>query len=189
VLCENVDKRRYLNFEQAPFLNSDIGYYDYDSLMRYGPKIFGVDNSNTIETVPVGIPIGQRTTLSAGDIDGISRIYGFIPSSTTITTVPAGLSVAVDGAETKTPHAFKWTAASTHTISAATPRGSTPRYAFVRWTDAADVSHTVAASTAVTVFCAEFQEFHQLSLASRLTAELSRPLLHPPTGTIRSVSL
>jgi hypothetical protein len=26
VLYENVDKRRYVNFEQAPFLNSDIGY-------------------------------------------------------------------------------------------------------------------------------------------------------------------
>jgi hypothetical protein len=164
VLYENVDKRRYVNFEQAPFLNSDIGYYDYDSLMHYGPKIFGVDNSDTIETVPVGIPIGQRTTLSAGDIDGISRIYGFIPSSTTITTVPAGLSVMVDGAETKTPHAFNWAAGSTHTISAATPQGSTPRYVFARWTDGGDVSHTVTASTAVTVFCAEFQEFHQLSL-------------------------
>ena len=164
VRYENVDKRRYLNFEQAPFLNRAIGYYDYDSIMHYGPKVFGVDDSDTIETVPVGIPIGQRATLSAGDIDGISRAYGFTPSTTTITTIPAGLSVLVDGAATQTPHSYSWASGSMHTVSVATAQGTTPRYAFVRWSDGGNASHTVAASSGTTVFCAEFQEQHQLTL-------------------------
>lgn len=132
--------------------------------MHYGPKIFGVNDSDTIETVPVGIPIGQRTTLSAGDIDGISRAYGFTPPTTTITTIPAGLTVSVDGVEVQTPHSFPWAAGSTHTVAAATPQGNTPQYSFIRWSDLGKASHTVTASPEVTVFAAEFQELHQLTV-------------------------
>src|SRR5207244_2850096 len=98
------------------------------------------------------------------DIDGISRAYGFIPSMTTITSVPVGLAVTVDGVDTQTPHSYNWAAGSTHTVSVTTAQGSVPRYAFVRWSDSGDVSHTITASAALTVFCAEFQERHQLSL-------------------------
>lgn len=163
VLFENVDKRRYLNFEQAPALNKSYGYYDYDSIMHYAPKTFGVNDADTIESVPVGIPFGQRGALSAQDIDGVSRAYGFVPASTTITSAPAGLMVTVDGNQVQTPHTFNWSAGSSHSISAPSTEGNTPAYAFVRWSDGGDTSHTITASSDLTVFCAEFQERNLLS--------------------------
>lgn len=171
VMYENVDKRRYLNFEQAPFLNRSIGYYDYGSIMHYGAKIFGVEDSDTIETVPVGIPIGQRTALSAGDIDGVSRVYGFTSGTTTITTVPAGQRLLVDGVAGISPQSFNWTPGSLHTVGfpppgISIPEGPTPAFAFVRWTDGGAESHSITVSTDVTVFCAEFQERHQLAFGS-----------------------
>ena len=53
------------------------GYYDFDSIMHYGPKSFAVLAADTLETVPVGIPIGQRTALSGGDIDSIQHNFRY----------------------------------------------------------------------------------------------------------------
>jgi uncharacterized protein (TIGR03437 family) len=117
-----------------------------------------------METVPVGIPIGQRNGLSPGDIDGISRAYGFTPTATTIATVPSGLRITVDGVVDFSPATFDWASGTTHTNSAATQVGSTdPRYVFVRWSDGGDPSHTITAGPGQTVFCAIFQTQHKFS--------------------------
>jgi hypothetical protein len=80
VLYGNIDKRFYSNFYQSPSF-SDTGYYDFGSIMHYPYYGFATNFQDTLETVPVGIPMGQRNRLSAGDIDGASRLYGFIPPS------------------------------------------------------------------------------------------------------------
>jgi uncharacterized protein (TIGR03437 family) len=132
--------------------------------MHYAANGFSRNFLDTIETVPVGIPIGQRDGLSAGDIDGISRAYGLTPSATTITTAPSGLPIAVDGAAAVSPASFNWASGSTHTIAAASLAGSAdPRYVLVRWSDGGDPSHTITASTSQTVFCAVYQTQHKFA--------------------------
>ena len=164
VLYQNMDKRFINNFDQQLTSSRDTGYYDFDSIMHYGPTGFTRNGLDSIETVPVGIPIGQRNGLSAGDIDGILRTYGLTPTATTITTVPSGLPIIVDGVSAVSPKAFDWAAGSTHTIAVSIREGpNDPRYVFVRWSDGGDVSHTITASSGQTVFCAVFQTQHKFS--------------------------
>ena len=152
------------NFDQQLTSSKDTGYYDFDSIMHYPATGFTRNGLDSMETVPVGIPIGQRNGLSAGDIDGISRAYGFTPTATTITTVPSGLPITVDGVAAVSPTSFDWAPGSTHTIAVNTQAGSAdPRYVFVRWSDGGDPSHTITASAGQTVFCAVFQTQHKFS--------------------------
>jgi hypothetical protein len=71
----------------------DIGPYDYMSIMHYGAG----GNPPGMESIPPGIPFGQRGTLSPGDIDVIRRLYHGTPAETVITTNPEGLAIVVDG--------------------------------------------------------------------------------------------
>ncbi len=164
VLYQNMDKRFMYNFDQALTSSRDAGYYDFDSIMHYPATGFTRNGQDSMETVPVGIPIGQRNGLSAGDIDGISRAYNLTPTATTITTAPAGLPVTVDGVAATSPASFDWPAGSTHTIAVAAQAERTdPRYVFVRWSDGGDSSHTVTASADQTVYCAVYQTQHRFS--------------------------
>ncbi len=76
----------------------DSGPYDYGSVMHY-PCV------ETMVTIPPGIPCGSGA-LSAGDIDGVKRLYGKTPAETRITTNPAGLLIEVDGETYTAPHRF-----------------------------------------------------------------------------------
>lgn len=66
----NIQAGKEHNFNQHVTDGDDIGGYDYGSIMHYGATAFSRDNvSVTIETInPAGSSIGQRTSLSAGDI-------------------------------------------------------------------------------------------------------------------------
>jgi hypothetical protein len=58
----------------------DNGPYDYDSIMHYGPTAFSIDGSATITPLVAAPNMGQRTALTAGDIEGIRRMYaGEVP--------------------------------------------------------------------------------------------------------------
>jgi uncharacterized protein (TIGR03437 family) len=164
VLYQNMDKRYFYDFDQALTSSRDTGYYDFGSIMHYVSNGFTRNGLDTIETVPVGIPIGQLNSLSAGDIDGVSRLYGLTPTATTIATVPSGLPIIVDGVSAISPKSFDWAPGSTHTISVNTQAGfSDPRYIFVRWSDGGDFSHTITADPGQTVFCAIYQTQHKFS--------------------------
>ena len=129
--------------------------------------------------MPLGIPFGQRTRLSAGDIDGVSRLYGFTPVNTTITTIPEGLPIVVDGVPDVSPQSFPWAPGSAHSVSVATEFGTDPRYRLVRWSDGGTAAHDITASTGRTVFAAVFQRLHLASVASSGNGTAS---LYPPSA-------
>ncbi len=72
----NIQDDQKHNFDISP-LAVDIGPYDFGSIMHYGAFDFCKDPcpGPTIETIPAGTPIGQRTGLSVGDIAAVHMLY------------------------------------------------------------------------------------------------------------------
>ena len=141
---------------------SETGPYDYGSIMHYALGSF-------MRTIPPGIRLsegGQRfkesysTGLSPGDIDGVHRLYGSMPTKTTITAniSSAGLQIEVDGEVYDAPYSFDWVPGSIHTISVPSPQpwGADGRYTFANWSDGGAQSHSVTATHETTVFIANF---------------------------------
>ena len=122
------------------------GPYDYSSLMHF--------RSESIETIPPGMFIFGGV-LSAGDADGIARLYGRPSTTTVITTHPSWLEVVVDGVRVKSPARFAWAEGSVHTIEAPAWQTTTPyqgweRYLFARWSDDASRQLSFTASSETT---------------------------------------
>ena len=160
-------------YEQKGGRALDSGPYDYSSIMHYG------GGSGYIKTIPPSIVLGSRV-LSAGDIDGVSRLYGKIPTETTITTNPAGLLIEVDGETYAAPHSFDWPPGTSHVIGVVSPQKHWGddymiRYLFAKWSDGGAQSHLVTAFSETTVFIANF--IFQVRPEARV---------HPPQGgTVR----
>ena len=108
------------------------GAYDYASIMHY--SLF-TDAEVVMETIPPGINDGREYGLSAGDIDGVARLYGQPPTATTLSTYPPGLDLIVDGARVSTPAVFDWPEGGEHVVEAplAQVRDGEARYLFGRW--------------------------------------------------------
>ncbi len=53
----------------------DVGAYDYGSIMHYRSTSFSKNGKATITPKIMGVNIGQRTGLSAGDIAAINKLY------------------------------------------------------------------------------------------------------------------
>ncbi|MDE2757191.1 MAG: M12 family metallopeptidase, partial [Acidobacteriota bacterium] len=161
VLFDNIDKRYIFASNQRIRTADDIGPYDYGSIMHYSAFGFSRNYQPTIETIPPGIPIGQREGLSPGDIDGIAEMYGEPPLTTTISTNPEGLRVKVDGRTIRTPKSFDWPEGTRHTISVPESQGDNEeRFLFVKWSDGGEREHDIEASSETRVFTAHMiQQF------------------------------
>lgn len=72
---QNIQAGKEHNFNQHIADGDDVGSYDYGSIMHYGSHAFSKNGQPTIESIPAGQSIGQRTGLSAGDIAAIHSIY------------------------------------------------------------------------------------------------------------------
>ena len=160
-------------FEKLGGRALDIGPYDYGSVMHYS-------FTGPLQTIPPGIPHGawQGYGLSDGDIDSVSRLYGRIPTRTTVTTNPPGLMIEVNGESYTAPHSFDWAPGTVHTIGVRSSlqsdqyfhpigeqlgiiwRADSIRYVFAKWSDGGSQSHSVTASPETTIFIANFiQQF------------------------------
>lgn len=125
--------------------------YDYRSIMHYRER------PRNVQAIPPGIRL-TGTSLSAGDIDGVARLYGLHPRTITVSTNPAGLKVIVDGLSVTTPAKFNWLPASVHTLEAPLLQHETRegwrarQYVFGRWSDGGGRKHTVEAGSDTTWF-------------------------------------
>jgi hypothetical protein len=152
---QNIDKPNHGNFDIIGSSSVDSGFYNYASIMEYGPFSFDKDGvSPTLETIPAGMVLGtdlpQYTT---GDLDGIMRLYAHAPSAITVDTNPSGLQVIVDGTTCTAPCVFSnWAIGSEHTLSV--PSGnqtlqtlSKQNYIFGRWNAVTSGTFTVQSVT------------------------------------------
>ena len=77
VHLENVQPGYESNFNQHIADGDDVGEtYDYGSIMHYPRDAFTKNGLDTI-TPPAGVTIGQRSNLTAGDIQAVVYMYGY----------------------------------------------------------------------------------------------------------------
>lgn len=75
IVWENIEDSYKDNFELHLVDGKDIGSYDYESIMHYGPYAFSKNGLKTIIPLVEGFEIGQRTHLSKQDIAAIQAMY------------------------------------------------------------------------------------------------------------------
>jgi Astacin (Peptidase family M12A)/Chitobiase/beta-hexosaminidase C-terminal domain/Divergent InlB B-repeat domain len=148
----------YSHLQAGPIANDAIatdndwiyGPYDFASVMEYDAFSLSADGSQTIQSIPAGIPLSNQTYYTTADIDTIRRIYGAAPTSVTVDTNPTGLQVVVDGATVTTPQTYSWALNSAHTL--AIPAGIASSglqaqgqldYQFGAWNDGGAASHMI----------------------------------------------
>jgi astacin len=144
----------------------DVGAYPYDSIMHYGVTGFALPGTVAMETIPEGIPLGQRAGLAASDLDTVVRVYGGQPAKTVIASNPDGIAVMVDGRTVRTPAEFDWAAGSRHTIGVADVAVDGADLWFARWSDFGERTHTIIASPATTVYTAHMRRMYRLPVAA-----------------------
>lgn len=145
LLSGNIIKTLKANFNPVTDNVQKTGLYDYASIMHYQAFTFSKNGEPTIETIPAGIPLSELGDFSAGDIDGIKRLYQLAPNDVTITTNPPGLQVIVDGNTVTTPQTFNFALNSVHTLDI--PAGSQTlagvTYTYGRWSDNRNQNHNI----------------------------------------------
>lgn len=156
VLYENISTVDASQFSQQFTRGVDVGPYAYDSIMHYDAIGFSKSALPAMETLPPGIPIGQRIGLSASDVDTAQRIYGNAPPCCIIVSNPDAQELLVDGVKVTTPASFNWAEGSTHTLAAPTATSAAGRTLFARWSDFGEQSHTIRVSPEVSVYTANF---------------------------------
>ena len=132
--------------------------YDYQSIMHYGLGRHTLEHGLTwVTTIPPGIGVSgiDGSSLSAGDIDGVARLYGKHPGTITVSTNPPGLDVIVDGDRVTAPAIFEWLPDSVHTLEAPLEQRQ-GEYVFGRWSDGGGPKHMVQADPNSTWFEANF---------------------------------
>ncbi len=94
----NIEEGRASNFEKYTirYSGSDLGDYDFGSIMHYGPTAFSKNGNPTIESKTPGKSFGQRNGLSAGDISGLNGIYPTACTGTPVHDEVASTSPVLD---------------------------------------------------------------------------------------------
>jgi astacin len=201
IMWENILSGTEYNFYQNIGNGDDIGPYNFASIMHYAKTAFSKNGQATIQTIPAGISIGVRTTLSDGDIAAVKLMYPAetIPNPVVTTTAvtiasnPAGMSVSVDGVSKVTPVTVEWTVGSSHTISALDPQSTNGvRNTFARWSDGGAASHTVMVPAAPTTFRADYVTSYAISATALPSGTITTtPVsadMYYPSGSVVSLS-
>jgi hypothetical protein len=96
ILWNNVEPGREGNFTQLNLIQTDVGAYDYRSLMHYKRTAFGkIVNGSRLQTMrrrddPSNTSFGSRGELNPGDIVAINRMYPVNTTCPKLTTLLPG---------------------------------------------------------------------------------------------------
>ncbi|MBI4906763.1 MAG: BACON domain-containing protein [Acidobacteria bacterium] len=104
-------------------------------------------------------------TVQITDANGVTATRGLTMNvllSVTITTLPAGMRVLLDGQNIATPATYQWVPGVQHTLAALAMEPGPSRYRLTGWSDNGAASHTVAPTTSVT-YTATFTLEHKLT--------------------------
>ena len=142
-------------------------FYDFASVMHYSALTATANGGFVMDTIPPGIDI-PAAGLSAGDIDGVARLYGQVPEKLTISSNPPGLDILVDKVRYATPVSFDWPDRSIHTIEppVSVVKGGT-RYLFGRWNTGGNRLRYVIAGQVGTWLEANFIVQHRVEIEAR----------------------
>ena len=182
VLTANIVSSQQYNYNLN--LGTDMVYFGYNSVMMYPATGNSVNGKPTIETVPAGIPIGQRIGLDGSDIAAVKEMYGIPSSTVALGSTPPGNTLTVDGLPLVTPSSPAWLAGSSHTVSApaSVPASGTSIYEFVRWSDGGAPAHTVTVGSSGLVLSATYALRHLVSAtanpAGAGTVTVSGPMVN-----------
>ena len=96
-----------------------------------------------------------------------SWMYFLSDEDYTVTTIPTGLDITVDGQPYTSPQTFSWTPGSQHTIGTTSPQGGPDtRYVFDNWSDGGAITHTITAPAIPTTYTASFNTEHYLTMTA-----------------------
>ncbi len=168
ILGNNVEKNSVFQFTQRLSNGEDVGPFDYNSIMMYGRRAFSRNGRDTMAAIPLGIPLGNETGLSPGDIAAVQRLYDqAVPRHVTVTTNPPGQRV-VDGEAVETPREFDWEPGSTHTLNAEERRESgDTRVIFARWSNDGPRSQSITVNANETHYTAHYVRQFRPALLAR----------------------
>jgi hypothetical protein len=96
------------------------------------------------------------------------NLYAQPSVAVTITTVPAGLTISVDGTNYITPANFCWLSASSHTLIAASPQTAADghsRNIFASWSDGGFQTNVISVPSSPTNYTATFSTQYFLDVA------------------------
>jgi uncharacterized repeat protein (TIGR01451 family) len=106
---------------------------------------------------------GYSSAAQAFSIDVTPFVATTQNVAVSVTSLPAGLQVAVDGTSYVTPQEFTWVQGSTHTLATTSPQGTGTRSVFAGWSDGGAQSHAIVAPSAATTYTASFNTQYLLT--------------------------
>lgn len=96
IVYENIMPSMIFNFDKHISDGEDIGEYDYASIMHYPRKAFSKNGEDTI--IPLGDQeIGQRNTLSDGDIAAVEYMYRNVSKDVSADNYSPAVSASYSG--------------------------------------------------------------------------------------------
>lgn len=107
----------------------------------------------------------------------------------TVTTIPPGLSIAVDGTTLTAPQTVAWASGSTHNIATTSPQAGGPgtQYLWNNWSDGLAISHNVG-PTSNTTFTAFFRTQFYLTTSAGLGGTVSPASAFQDSGGVVQIS-
>lgn len=170
VRYENIERGAWGQYDTRLGDGEDLGPYDYGSIMHYTDRGFARTPRPTIQSIPLGIPLGAGSTLTPADVAAAHQLAGKEPPHYVITTTPPGLRIFVDGEPHISPATFQWAGGEKHRIAVpeeqTAPSGLVRRLRFAGWSSAPGPGTEVEITTGkgVYVFNARYQQMARLNL-------------------------